>query len=101
VLGLEYVSFSNVMAQLNKNNQFTPPDQFSSHGWIYGLDISETFKLGEKYQIKANQLIYRETYGTQGTNNGWNYYYLNSSLNTNQDSLAPGTVFMIEFSFLY
>jgi hypothetical protein len=106
LLGLEFVSFNDVQAQLNKyvtstNDLFAPPEKFTSMGAIYGAAICETFNFGKSDLIKINELFYKETYSYLGTNNGWTYYFNSQSLNSDPSPLAPSSVFMIEVSFLY
>jgi hypothetical protein len=106
LLGIEFVSFENVEAQLNKyvtstNDLFAPPEKFTSRGVIYGASICETFNFGKSDLIKINELIYKETYGYLGTNNGWQYHFSDDALNADPSPLQPSSVFMIEISFLY
>jgi hypothetical protein len=98
--------FENVQAQLNKyvtstNDLFAPPEKFTSKGVIYGASICETFNFGKSDLIKINELIYKETYGYLGTNNGWQYHFNDDALNADPSPLQPSSVFMIEISFLY
>jgi hypothetical protein len=92
LVGLEFVSFENVQA---------PPEKFTSKGVIYGASICETFNFGKSDLIKINELIYKETYGYLGTNNGWQYHFNDDALNADPSPLQPSSVFMIEISFLY
>jgi hypothetical protein len=106
LVGLEFVSFENVQAQLNKyvtstDDLFAPPEKFTSKGVIYGASICETFNFGKSDLIKINELIYKETYGYLGTNNGWQYHFNDESLNSDPSPIQPSSVFMIEISFLY
>jgi hypothetical protein len=106
LVGLEFVSFGNVQERLNKYVQsnddlFAPSEKFTSTGVIYGASICETFNFGKSDLIKINEMIYKETYGYLGTNNGWQYNFNDQALNTDPSPLAPSSVFMIEISFLY
>jgi hypothetical protein len=101
VLGLEFVNFSNLQAELNKNNQFTPMQPFSALGAIYGVNVSENFALDRSYTLKINQIVYNETYSYSGTNNGWNYYFNSSAINTDPSPIKPSTVIVLEISLLY
>jgi hypothetical protein len=102
LIGYEFVRFSAVNAKIINGTLATPVfEPFSSRGLIYGLLLSETFPIGQLYQLKANQVFYRQTYSTTGTFNGWQYLYASQALNADQSSIAPGSVFQLEFSFLY
>jgi hypothetical protein len=104
LLGLEFVNFPLIDSQIrNDASGFsTRSDTFSSRGLIYGAAISETFNIGS-YTLKANQLIYRQTYSTlESQADGWTYVYPGrSDLTIDQTPIAGGWVFMLEFSFLY
>ena len=102
IVGLEFVNFPDVSAELFKGNLFTKPNPFSAVGAIYGLSFSENLKWGKDYQFKINQLAYRQNYSTVGTNNGWQYFFLNrDDLNADPTPISAGWVFAFEFSFLY
>ena len=101
MVGLEFVSFSNLNARLYKGSFYTPTRPFSALGAVYGADLCETFAVGKSNKIKLNQLIYKETYNHLGTNNGWRYAFDPSDLNLDASPIAPSMVFMLEISFLY
>ena len=102
LLGYEYVSFGNVGSQITSNNLYSPVEPFSNRGWIFGLMITETFQLTPTFVLKANQLIYRETYSTTTNPDGWTYYFPNNqSLNSDASPIAKSTVFMLEFSVVF
>lgn len=102
VFGQEFVSFPLIKARLYKEVLFTPEEAFSTRGPLFGLVLSETFKLGEKYMIKVNQMAYRQNYKTDGTNSGWKYYYTSDeALNKSQKPISPGIVFLMDVSFIF
>ena len=102
LLGFEFVRFSNITARLYKDRYVTPYDVFSSNGLIYGLGISETIDQKNNRKIKISQNIYKQTYSTTNTNNGWTYLYQNPELavEANKDKIAAGIVIMLEISYL-
>ncbi len=102
VFGEEFVSFPLIKSRIYKDVLFTPEESFSTKGPLYGLVLSETFKAGDKHLIKVNQMAYRQMYKTDGTTNGWKYYYTSDdSLNKSQKPIAPGIVFLMDISFLF
>ena len=102
LLGFEFVRFSNISARLYKDRYVTPYDVFSSNGLIYGLGISETIDQKNNRKIKISQNIYKQTYSTTTTNNGWTYLYQNPELavESNKDKISAGIVIMLEISYL-
>jgi hypothetical protein len=102
LLGLEFISFPEVIARIGNGTFFTPLQPFSTQKFIFGVAFSETFKVGEKSLLKANQLLYKQTYSPlESSVTGWNYYYDDNALNRSQDAIAPGWVFVLNFSLLY
>ena len=103
VVGLEYVSFPDVQARIGKDNWYTPVEPYSSRGLIYGIDFSESVPFNSKFTLKLNQMIYKQTYSTVGTRDGWTYLYQGSSSGLNDDPgpISPGIVFLMEFNLLY
>ena len=101
LLGLEFVSFGNLGAQLNKDHLFTPKSNFSTFGFVYGVEASESFAYGKSNQIKVSEFVYKETYNQIGTRNGWTYAFDQPDLNADSSAIAPSTVFGLEISFLY
>jgi hypothetical protein len=101
VVGYEFVEFPNLNARLFKGTLFSPMEPFSSQGWIFGGAVSETFHYSKDYIFKVVELVYQQTYPTDHTSEGWNFFYDQTSLNSNASPIQGGTVFMIEFSILY
>jgi hypothetical protein len=106
--GVEFVHFPSVTDELTKqvNGQqlYSKPFDFSTLGAVYGITASETIPLGSGDRtdlLKINELVFREMYNSNGTNNGWTYYYIQEPLNTDKSPIAASTVFMVEISFLY
>lgn len=102
IFGLEFVSFPLIKARLYKDVLFTPEEAFSTRGPLFGIVLSESFKLGKKHMVKVNQMAYRQNYKTDGTNSGWKYYYTSDeSLNKSQKPISPGIVFLMDVSFIF
>jgi hypothetical protein len=101
--GIEFVSFPDVQDELTKNNYFTQPVNFSSVGAVYGFSVAETFNIGTSGStlLRVSESLYKETYSTVGTKNGWNYYYLSNALNADASPIAATTVFLLEVSYLF
>lgn len=101
--GLEFVNFNSLNSRLNLNNYFTPEEPFSTFGFIYGGNLSETFSLGQNHLLKINEIFYWQNYPYQQTSDGWKYYFSDPA-NPNSDPdinlIKPGTVFVLEISFL-
>jgi hypothetical protein len=102
LVGLEFVSFPELSAQIFNGSLVTPPEPFSSRGLIYGGAVSETFPMGRELSFKMNQVVYRQTYSTtNAAESGWTYRYGTPALNQDQSPIAPGLVLLLEFSVLY
>ena len=108
--GAEFVSFPNLISRLqspntdpSKRNYFTPEEPYSSWGLIYGVNLAETFPLGNNHLLKINEIVYRQTYPFETTSDGWTYFYKNpqdSSTDPDRNLIKTGTVFLLEISFL-
>jgi hypothetical protein len=101
MLGVEFVHFPDVTDKLTKNNLYSQQFEFSTLGIAYGGVVSENFPLANNNYVKVNEIVYREGYSANGTNNGWTYYYLQNPLNFDKGPIAASTVFLLEISFLY
>jgi hypothetical protein len=102
LVGFQYVGFPNVGTKIIKGTLASPNfEPFSSTGYLYGGGASETFKLGEGYILKLNQVIYQETYSTTTTSDGWSYLYQDSGLENDSTPIKSGTVFALEFELLF
>jgi len=101
VLGLEFVSFPNLNARFFKNSLFSPYEPFSSSGLIYGLSLSQTFRFGDDYLIKINEMFYRQTYAATQTREGWTFMFERGDVQADKSLIEPSTVFMLEVSLLY
>lgn len=101
LLGYEFVSFPDVNARLLSDGRASPFEPYSSRGLIFGAAVSQTFDIGQKYKLKLHQIVYKQTYSTSGTYDGWEYNYENNDYNLDATPLSPGPVFLLEFSLLY
>lgn len=101
LIGYELVSFPGVGAKIFRSPYIQPQSEpFSSRGWIYGTEFSETFHYGTNL-IKVSELAYQQTYSATSTAQGWTYRYDDAALQNDTSKIAAGTVFMVEFSFLF
>ncbi|MBC7397552.1 MAG: hypothetical protein H7333_08920 [Bdellovibrionales bacterium] len=104
IIGMEFVHFPDVSAQITKNNLYSPSSDFSTVGAVYGATLSQTFDLGS-YQkanlLRISESVLQETYSVKNTNNGWSYYYQDNSLNGDPAAIAPNLMFMLEVSYLF
>lgn len=104
VLGMEFVHFPDVQAELYKNGNFTKPFDFSTVGAVYGLTISDVIEMGgagKSSLLRISGTLMKENYSVVGTNNGWQYYYMANYLNGDSSPIAPSTVFLLELSYLF
>ncbi len=106
MLGLEFVRFANLESRLFKSNYATPKETFTTHGAIFGVSASETFKYKEKYYFKINQLVYKQAYSIEKTSDDWEYivYDINGTevrKETDKEPLKATIVYAIEFSLLF
>jgi hypothetical protein len=102
LLGYELISFSGIGTKIMRTPYITSNyEPFSSRGWIYGAEASQTFTYGKDYRIKVNALVYNETYSTKQTAQGWDYRFEDQLVQTDNSKIAAGTVTMFELSFLY
>ena len=102
VVGFEWVSFPNASVVLAKGGFGTPPEAFSSNGLVYGLMVSQTIKLGD-HQLRLNQLLYKQTYRADQTENGWVYQFEDGALAADPEKKAvrAGYTFLFECAFLF
>ena len=102
LIGLEYQQFTNLAAVIKKGIYQTEPATFTTAGYIYGAEASETITLSDSLHLRVSQVYYFEHYSTSETSNGWKYSFGASPvISANQDALAPGSVFMLEVSLEY
>jgi hypothetical protein len=102
LLGYELVSFPDVGAKIFRSPFIQPQSEpFSSRGWIYGVEFSETWTWGKNSLFKLTEVFYQETYSATTTDHGWTYRYDDSSLQNDQSNIAASTVMMLELSFLF
>lgn len=103
LVGLEYVKFSNAQTKIIKDNiNFTQNfEPLSKMGWVYGGELSETFKIGDNYLLKVNELVYKETYSTTDAGSGLTYFYQDPGLQTDTTPLKASTVVALEFALLF
>ena len=103
VVGYEFISFPDVSVRLNEGNLFTPFEPFSSRGMIYGVSFAETIQVEANYQFTLQQTIYRQTYSTTKSNDGWTYFYERDEI---QDDplhalIEPSIVFLLGASLTF
>lgn len=102
LVGYELVSFPGVGARIYRAPYIEPNSEpFSSRGWIYGGEISETFTYGKGYILKFNELFYQETYSVTSTIDGWDYRFDDQTVQNDRTNIAPGFVIMFEGNLLY
>ncbi len=100
LLGYELVSFPNLESRIASDGLATPVQPFSSRGFIYGAEVSETFRLSQALELKLAQVFYRETYSTTDAGDGWKYRFPQGQSPTS-NFIQPGNVFTLDFSLIY
>jgi hypothetical protein len=102
LLGYELVSFPDVGAKIYRSPYIQPQSEpFSSRGWIYGLEFSETWNWSKGTLFKITEVFYQQTYSATTTDHGWTYRFDDANLQNDQSDIGPSTVMMVEFSFLF
>lgn len=101
LLGYEFVRFPEVKTRLQKGNFFTPIQEFSSDGLIFGGVLTQNFKFRSKYLIRLEQVFYKQNYSTGETQEGWEYIYLKDNIRQDKGSIKAGYVFGLGVSFIY
>jgi hypothetical protein len=109
LLGMEVVRFDDVEVTIKKNiggNNFittTNPVNLSTFGFIYGVSLSQTFKLKSGNQFKVNEVFYSQNYDISKTRFDWEYNFQDQTVTDpeNIQELEKSSVFMIEFSYIY
>lgn len=100
LVGYEFITFPDISARLHNASLFTPSEPFSSRGLIYGLAVTQEFRIGERYSLRAMESVYRQSYSTTSVD-GWSFYFDKTGSGFDVGNIAPGTVFALELSFLY
>lgn len=100
LLGYELVSFPNLESRIASDGLATPVQPFSSHGFIYGAEVSESFRLSKTLELKLSQVFYHETYSTTDAGDGWKYRFPQGQ-SPSSNFLQPGNVFTLDFSLIY
>ncbi len=106
LVGAEFISFPEIGARIKKDIDgktfATPVEPFSSKGLVLGLQVTQTFKLGEGLLFRVSENIYRQTYSTETTFNDWNYDYVDKpELSSDRSVIDASWVFAIEFAVLF
>jgi hypothetical protein len=102
LIGYELVSFPNITSKLQKDVNFTPfSEPFSSRGFVYGGEVSQTWKIGQSYLLQVSEVVYKQTYSTKQTAEGWNHIYDDAALRKDTNQIDANFVMMVEASFLY
>ncbi len=106
IFGLEFVRFPGIKSRIYKDSWATKIETFSTMGSIFGIALCETFKFKEKYLFKINQLVYKQTYSTTTTEDGWKYLLFDEDDYEleNEEVLVTinsAVVYMLEFSILF
>jgi hypothetical protein len=103
VIGAEFVNFPNTRARITKDSYFSPYEQFSSDGIIWGAAASETILLESGRIFKISQVVFKQTYSTLKANRGWDFAFEDQTLEADLDrnSIKPDIVLLLEFSLLF
>lgn len=102
LIGYELVSFPDVGARIFRAPYIQPQSEpFSSRGWIYGVEVAQTFHYGKNNLFKITEAAYQQTYSATSTDHGWTYRFDDSALQDDTSKIAAGTVLLVEFSFLF
>ena len=109
VLGMEYVQFGGIPTKKYRGEFTTDKyEDLTTKGYIYGFALSETFTLHKDRKFKITQMFYKQSYSVREAEYGWKYrpeadkdgpVILDGA--ENEDEIAPKTVFLIEFAYLY
>ncbi|NDF14010.1 hypothetical protein EB061_01640 [bacterium] len=102
-LGIEFVNFPEVTAQVTRNNLYSKPFPYSTFGYFFGGILSKTIEVGKggAKMMRISTIYIKEHYSVDQTGRGWSYYFQNNDLNFDKGPIAPGSMFMLEISYLY
>lgn len=103
MVGLEFISFSNIDAKLTRARFFSPYEPFSTHGFVLGAMASQLVSLGNDRFLRINELAYQQHYSVTKAGAGWEYEFRNPTLQNDAERalIKPGNVFVLEFSLLF